>query len=89
VSDLHSLSAALAESIEKLVDDRIAAALEGHAERTPSSPWLSVPEAAKYANVSERAMERLLSSKQLESTTLGRRRLVHRDEIDKYLRGRA
>lgn len=47
-----------------------------------ASPWLTLTEAADYLRVSERQLQRLLASGKVRSTTIGRRRLVHRDELD-------
>ena len=88
VGDLHSLlSTALSQAIEEFVDVRIAAALASLGQDT-SSPWMTVPEAAAYARTSERTIERLVASERIRSTTLGRSRRLHRDDVDNYLKGR-
>jgi excisionase family DNA binding protein len=51
------------------------------------TPWLSVQSAAERAGVSERSLERAIASGRLHSSTVGRRRLVHRDELAAYVRG--
>ena len=75
----------LVVAIEQLVDDRVRAALEEHVSGS-GSPWLTVAEAAEYARVSERTIERLVGRGQIRTSTIGRRRLLHRDDLDAYLR---
>ena len=57
----------LVQAIERLVDERVKAAL---AELEPSngSPWLSVADAAVYLGVSERTVGRLLERGRIRST---------------------
>jgi excisionase family DNA binding protein len=52
-----------------------------------ASPWLSLREAANYLRVSERQLQRLVSRGKLRSTTIGRRRLLHRDDLDEMATG--
>jgi excisionase family DNA binding protein len=81
------LEAALAPEVVTallaLVDERLAAVTVPN----DGSPWFSLDEAAAYLRVSERTLERLIARGKLPSTTLGRRRLVHRDHLDEL--GRA
>ncbi len=51
-------------------------------ENGPGSPWLSLPEAAQYLGVSKRQLQRLVARGKVRSTTVGRRRLLHRDDLD-------
>lgn len=51
------------------------------------SPWLSLAEAAEYLRVSERQLQRLVSRGKVRSTTIGRRRLLHRDDLDEMATG--
>lgn len=84
--DLRALlSDDLVSALETLVDERVAAALAGHHAANPSSPWLGLATAAEYLGVSERTIARLLDRSRIRSTYLGRRRLVHRDDLDAYL----
>ena len=46
------------------------------------SPWLSIAAAAGYLSVSERTIEREIERGRLRSSTLGRRRLLHRNDLD-------
>jgi excisionase family DNA binding protein len=50
------------------------------------SLWLSVTAAAAYLSVSERTIERAIERGRLRSSTLGRRRLIHRDDLDTLAR---
>jgi excisionase family DNA binding protein len=73
-------------ALQRLVDERVSAAL-GQLELSTGSPWLSVADAAVYLSVSERTVGRLLERGHLRSTYVGRRRLLHRDDLDTHLRG--
>ena len=55
--------------------------LEREQEHT-SSPWLSVADGADYLGVSEPTLQRMILRRRLRTTTIGRRRLIHRDELD-------
>ena len=83
---LNLFAPELVQAIERLVDQRVKDAL---AEREPSNgrTWLSVAEAAVYLGVSERSVGRLLERGRIRSTYLGRRRLLHREDLDAALRG--
>jgi excisionase family DNA binding protein len=48
----------------------------------PPSPWLSTSEAAEHLRVSERTVQRLAGRGRVRSSTIGRRRLYHRDDLD-------
>ncbi len=48
------------------------------------SPWLSIAESATYLRVSERKLQRLIEKERVRSTTVGRRRLLHRDDLDAF-----
>jgi excisionase family DNA binding protein len=50
------------------------------------SPWLSLRDAAEYVRLSERTLEREIARGRLRSSTVGRRRLLHRDELDRFAR---
>ena len=81
---LQSLAPDLVDAIEQLVAERLAAAeiLYG----VKDSPWLSLDEAADYLRVSPRTLERNLSRRRVRSSTIGRRRLLHRDDLDELAR---
>lgn len=78
-------SAEIVEALERLVDERVREALEAGANGD-GSPWLTLDEAADYLRVSPRTLERLLEAGRVRTSTVGRRRLVHRDELDAYMR---
>jgi len=73
-------------ALEELVDERVDAKLAGFSV-DGSGPWLSMKAAAERAGVSERSLERAIGSCRLRSSTVGRRRLVHRDDLDTYVKG--
>jgi excisionase family DNA binding protein len=50
------------------------------------SPWLSLRDAAEYVGLSERTLEREIARGRLRSSAVGRRRLLHRDELDRFAR---
>jgi excisionase family DNA binding protein len=75
------LAPELVAAIEALVDERVSEALAS-AKNGHSSPWLSLGESADYLRVSERQLQRLLARGKMRSTTIGRRRLLHRDDLD-------
>lgn len=80
---LQSLAPEVVEAIEELVDERVQARLELLEEETGrGSPWLSIEEAADYLRVSPRTLERQLDHGRVRSTSIGRRRLFHRDDLD-------
>ena len=76
---LTALSPELVDAILELVDERAAAAAR---KDEKASPWLSIPEAAEYLRTSERTVERLVARGRVRSTTIGRRRLFRREDLD-------
>jgi excisionase family DNA binding protein len=85
VNDLRTLFAPdVVEAIENLVDERVDAALAEHGNGARSSPWLTIPESAEYLRTSERTIHRLVRKERIRSITIGRRRLLHRDDLDVY-----
>ena len=73
-------------ALEELVTEQVAeaAAAAGNGDR---SPWLSVRDAAGYLGVSERTLNREIARGRVRSETVGRRRILHRDELDNYMKG--
>jgi len=55
------------------------------AQRTPASPYLTVPEAATLMRCSRGRIDDLLSQRRLTRVKDGRRTLVTRAEIESYL----
>ena len=87
MSDLGALlSAELADALEQLVDERVAAALEARGRSDTGSPWLTIQEAAERLRISERQLHRWLKRGRVRSTCIGRRRLLHRDHLDEMAR---
>lgn len=83
---LQSLAPELVGAIEQLVSDRIEAVLDERAPNGSGSPWLSLDEAADYLRVSVRTLERRIAGQRVRSATIGRRRLLHRDDLDQLAR---
>lgn len=56
---------------------------------TIASPWLKVPEAARYGRKSATTIANALRSGELRGsqTVRGGTWLIHRDDLDAYLRG--
>ena len=82
------LAGLLAPDVLAALDDLIA---EHVAELRPElngygSPWLSLADAAVYLCVSERTLERAIARGRLRSSTIGRRRILYRDDLDAYAR---
>jgi excisionase family DNA binding protein len=78
---LQSLAPELVDAIEQLVSDRVEAALD-QVTSGDLNPWLSLEEAAEYLRVSPRTLERRIEKGRLRSSSIGRRRLLHRDDLD-------
>ena len=78
----------LVAALEQLVDERLEAVLASHDAENGGSPWLALSAAAEYLQVSQRTLSRLLERGRIRTATIGRRRLVHREELDLYLRER-
>ena len=84
MSDLRALlSAELADALEQLVDERVAAALERRGRPDAGSPWLTIQEAAERLRISERQLHRWLKQGRVRSTCIGRRRLLYSDDLDR------
>ena len=83
---LNLFAPELVQAMERLVDERVEAAL-ACINASNGSPWLSVADAATYLGVSERTIGRLLEHGHIRSAYIGRRRLLHRDDLDTHLRG--
>jgi excisionase family DNA binding protein len=73
-------------ALEELVDERVRVTLEQHGNGTSDSPWLTLDEGADYMRTSRRTLERLIKRGSIRSASFARSRLVHRDELDAYLR---
>ena len=82
MSDLGALfGPELVEALERLVDERVAAAL---ADRSAESEpvWLSLSEAGEYLRVSPRTIARMREQGRLRVSHVGRRVLVNRADLD-------
>lgn len=79
---LAVLAPELVEAIDQLVEERVREQLDSTGTASTSSPWLALEEAASYLRVSPRTLERRIAKGRIRSTTIGRRRLLHRDDLD-------
>ena len=77
----------VAAILEAEIDRRVEAALAELDVGKGGSPWLSEDEAGDYLRVSKRTVQRLIKNKRVRSTTIGRRRLLHRDDLDRAATG--
>jgi excisionase family DNA binding protein len=73
-------------ALDELVSERVAEVVATMTDGG-GSPWLGLDEAAEYLRVSPRTLERLIAKQRIRSTTLGRRRLLHRDDLDALVNG--
>ncbi|MFN2471052.1 MAG: helix-turn-helix domain-containing protein [Gaiellaceae bacterium] len=80
------LSADLLSAIDELVTERVTAALAEAGQDRTWSPWMEIAPAADYLRVSERTLQRLIEKGRIRSSTIGRRRLLHRDDLDALAR---
>jgi excisionase family DNA binding protein len=79
------LGAVLDAFVRELVADEVARQLDARGEAdcgAAGSPWLALDEAATYLRISVRTLERWIAKGRVRSTTIGRRRLLHRDDLD-------
>jgi excisionase family DNA binding protein len=83
-ADPSGLGAALDQFVRALVAEEVARQLDdrGLGESRGDSPWLALDEAAAYLRVSVRTLERRIAKGRVRSTTIGRRRLLHREDLD-------
>lgn len=79
------LAPAVVEALEDLIAERVRAELAGAQES--DTPWLSLAEAADYLGVSTRTLERMIERRKLRTSTVGRRRLIHRHDLDRLATG--
>lgn len=74
------------ELVEAIAERAAEIVLERRREADAGSPWLSVADGAAYLSISERQLQRAITKGKITSTTIGRRRLLHRDELDRFAR---
>lgn len=84
MSDAPALTISLELNDEQLaaIAERVAALLGAGQANGTSSPWMTISEAAEYLRISERTLDRRIAGRRIRSTTIGRRRLLHRDDLD-------
>jgi excisionase family DNA binding protein len=76
------------EPLVELIADRVAARLAALQERDKKRLY-STEEAARYLSLSAAQVYRLAVSGKLKSIREGRRRLIDRDELDRWIAVRA
>lgn len=81
---IQSLSAEARAELDLYVAEQVARSLDGLQQGTP---WMSVTEGAEYLRLSPAMLRKLIASGKLEAHGVGRRRLVHRDDLDALVRG--
>ena len=85
----RALVAAIRDDPELRDELRELLAAEPGGAMAPPSAWLSVAEAAEHLRVSERTLQRMAARGRVRSSTIGRRRLYHRDDLDALARAAA
>ena len=80
------LAAVLAPDVVAALEEFIAESGRSVDVGEGASPWLSLDDGAAYLTVSRRALERWIEDGKLKSSTLGRRRIVHRSDLDAFAR---
>ena len=82
------LSAEILEAFERLVDERVHAALKEQEVVAPAR-WLTLAEAAQYTRLSQRTLERAVERQRLRKEKVGSRTLFNVDELDAFIRAAA
>jgi excisionase family DNA binding protein len=75
-----------AEALEAIAERAAEIVLERQGKTEAGSPWLSIADGAAYLGISARQLQRAITKGRLLSTTIGRRRLLHRDELERFAR---
>jgi excisionase family DNA binding protein len=93
VSENESLTVALPAELVDAVVERVVELIEARGALGSDDPWLDVDEAAAYMRCSRQRIYDLLARKRddparLEGGHDGRRRLIRRSELDRYLERR-
>jgi excisionase family DNA binding protein len=87
MSDLDRiLGPDLVDALEKLISQRVEAALESHGAVNDGSPWLTLRDCAERLHVSERTVSRLVKRGRIRTCAVGRRVLVHAADLDSAVR---
>ena len=79
----------LAANVPDQVAAQLAAAVAERLGPDAGSPWLTVEETAAYLKMSPAAVRKAAHRGQLPSYRRGARRLFHRAELDRAVRGEA
>ena len=74
--------------MNKLVEDAVANALRRTTELNPQAPeWMSVRDASEYSRLAQSTVRQAIRLGRLQSTKVGRRVLITRMALDKFLSG--
>jgi excisionase family DNA binding protein len=75
-----------AELLERIAERAAELVLERQADAAPAtSPYMSIPEAAEYLRCKRQRVDDLLSARKLSRVKDGRRTLVLRAEVERYV----
>jgi excisionase family DNA binding protein len=81
------VTADLLAALEALVDERVAAVLANRElPENRESPWLTLAQSAERLHVSRRTVSRLVARGRIRTCAVGRRVLVHSDDLDAAVR---
>ncbi|MFN0154677.1 MAG: excisionase family DNA-binding protein [Gaiella sp.] len=87
LSVLRTLSPEFVLALERFVDERVKQRVDILVGAEHKSMWLSVAASAEYCGLSARTIQRLVAKGLIRSSTVGRRRLLYRDDLDGFMRG--
>lgn len=76
-----------AARLEPAIPEQLAARPAAHSQELAANRWISKAEAAEYAHVSERTLERAVAAGELEAGGTRGRRLFQRVALDAWLAG--
>jgi excisionase family DNA binding protein len=80
------LAPGVLDVLDAFVAERVREELAAVGPAEHESPWLSLADGSAYLGISERQLQRAITRGKLPSTTIGRRRLLHRDDLDRFAR---
>ena len=69
----------------KFTTNRRQSDMEIHTTNEQTMPYLKVREAANYMRISERKLRELIATRELKIVRIGRRIIVRKVDIDKYM----
>ena len=85
VTDLRDLVAPeIVEALDRHIEERVREVI-AECDTNTSPQWLSIEEASTHLRVSPRTLHRLLRSQRIRAESVGRRRVIARTELDRYM----